>query len=481
MKFSRCLQIGIVGGCFLTPAMAQEAQTAQEEALRLLRGEGEVSRQPAALATPESKESFEEELRRHRNEREALLRAQVAVADAARRERLAERRTQWETAVLERERVRSAQRQHEMKVAEEVGLVKTSHSAGDANADALRMLRSASAEAPAPQAAAAPEMAEAEVPPTQMAALETPQPAPLAVEAPEPVAESVPVQLAQADPGYDAYMRQLEQRAAEMARSQSGATAPATPAQVDPGAKALEVLRQQADKTPNMPVMPQSPSAVSGPDAEAKARAALREYMSAHAYEAAPHVMTPKPVDSSTVTYSKELEEKALQTIQSNRATTTLTAPNTSDADVAAAQARALEALRSAPPPPTPQVAPAIQPVVTLPPAMPAAAAAALETPTPRATAPAKEAVDADLAAAHAKALEALRGTALPATPASADLAPAMPAAASPQPPAQPAAVVISSGKSKREKLTELNELYKQDKVTPADYHQMRAKILAEP
>lgn len=477
MKFSRCLQIGVVGGCFLTPAMAQEAQKAQEEALRLLRGEAAVSQEPATVAPPGSTESFEAELRRHRNEREAMLKAQVAVADAARRERLAERRTQWETAVLERERIRSAQRKHDMKVAEDIGLVKAAHAAGSVDEDALRMLRAAPATA-ASQAPTEPETAKVETPPTQLASLDQADSAPLVVEPPTQVAQAAPVQVAQADPAYDAYMRQLEQRAAEIARAQSGATPPASPSQVDPGAKALEVLRQQAGKTPNMPVTPQPQAAgVDGAEAEAKARAALREYMSTHAYEAVPHVMTPKSADSSTVTYSKELEEKALQTIQSNRAVPTPAVPSASDADLAAAQARALEALRSTPPPPTPQVEPATQPIVALQPAMPAPAAAVTEVSTPHTAAPAKPAADADLAAAHAKALEALRGTAMPTPLPPTDLAPATPATASPQ----PAAAVIPSVKSKREKLAELNELYKQDKVAPADYHQMRAKILAEP
>jgi len=34
---------------------------------------------------------------------------------------------------------------------------------------------------------------------------------------------------------------------------------------------------------------------------------------------------------------------------------------------------------------------------------------------------------------------------------------------------------------SKQQRLAELLQLYKSDKITPAEYHQQRAKIVAEP
>ena len=41
--------------------------------------------------------------------------------------------------------------------------------------------------------------------------------------------------------------------------------------------------------------------------------------------------------------------------------------------------------------------------------------------------------------------------------------------------------VVPDGPKSKQQRLAELLDAYKKDKISPADYHQQRAKILTEP
>lgn len=44
-----------------------------------------------------------------------------------------------------------------------------------------------------------------------------------------------------------------------------------------------------------------------------------------------------------------------------------------------------------------------------------------------------------------------------------------------------PAPWTVSSGKSKAQRLGELLEAYKKDLITPGEYHNERAKIIAEP
>jgi hypothetical protein len=91
--------------------------------------------------------------------------------------------------------------------------------------------------------------------------------------------------------------------------------------------------------------------------------------------------------------------------------------------------------------------------------------------------------------ATDAKARELLRqkmnelANAQPAPPA----ASAVPTRETPPPevrsaaPAQPGAVAPSYPKTKQQRLSDLLEAYKADKITPADYHNQRAKIIAEP
>ena len=47
--------------------------------------------------------------------------------------------------------------------------------------------------------------------------------------------------------------------------------------------------------------------------------------------------------------------------------------------------------------------------------------------------------------------------------------------------PTDPGPSVLAAPNSKEQRLDELLRLYKADKITPADYHEQRAKILAEP
>ena len=77
---------------------------------------------------------------------------------------------------------------------------------------------------------------------------------------------------------------------------------------------------------------------------------------------------------------------------------------------------------------------------------------------------------DADLAAIHAKALDVLHAAEA-----------SQPANVAPQNSPGTTTPQVSTGRTRKEKLSELNALYKADKVTPAEYHDRRAKILSEP
>jgi hypothetical protein len=75
---------------------------------------------------------------------------------------------------------------------------------------------------------------------------------------------------------------------------------------------------------------------------------------------------------------------------------------------------------------------------------------------------PAGGATDAELAAIHAKALDTMEHVLNPS-------------------PKERSNEILSAKKPKREKLHELTDLYTADKLTPAEYHAYRAKIIAQP
>ena len=57
----------------------------------------------------------------------------------------------------------------------------------------------------------------------------------------------------------------------------------------------------------------------------------------------------------------------------------------------------------------------------------------------------------------------------------------AMATPAAPATPAEPAAPTTLAPGSKEARLAELLQLYKADRITPTEYHEQRAKIIAEP
>jgi hypothetical protein len=171
-------------------------------------------------------------------------------------------------------------------------------------------------------------------------------------------------------------------------------------------------------------------------------------------------VITPAAPAAGQDEYARQLQARAQEILRQNQTPTPTIAP-----------APAPQAALTAPQTVTPNIAP--------PAATPTAPATSPVGTPPATTAPS----DTDVAAVHAKALEALHEaeTKQPpkenAAPRSAGKVKS-PVQGNP-PPAQPE--VTAGPKTKKEKLADLNALYKGDKIGPAEYHERRAKILAEP
>jgi hypothetical protein len=87
-----------------------------------------------------------------------------------------------------------------------------------------------------------------------------------------------------------------------------------------------------------------------------------------------------------------------------------------------------------------------------------------------------KERAESMTAAPAAK--KAASGAAKKAAPAKTPAAVPEPTAAQPAAPTSPQA---AGAKTKQQRLDDLSDQYKADKLTPAQYHAERAKILAEP
>jgi hypothetical protein len=169
-----------------------------------------------------------------------------------------------------------------------------------------------------------------------------------------------------------------------------------------------------------------------------------------------------------------EMEAQARQILRQQEAANTTapnvrSAPSSSSASVAAAAVPAAQAQNQIPYSREAE-ARARQELLNQPQASTSPQASANNSITPPQTnlspaatpAPAGGATDAELAAIHAKALDTMEHVLNPS-------------------PKERSNEILSAKMPKREKLHELTDLYKADKLTPAEYHAYRAKIIAQP
>ncbi len=505
MRIAEFLRASFVGALLFSPAMADDIEKVHDEALRALREQlGQTS---AAQVDPQmAKERAEQ----RNTDREKLQ---------------AERRQQFEQFVKERERLRQQQHEYEVNVARQAGQIKPddynpAHSpalvalhqnteaamqlaqadAEDVHAKALEVLhqqvqnQSAPATAPAVQTPST----------TTSPATSTPQPSPdlqrrlkqmqLELEQEEaqkakargdakPASVTIVPPTVSTTPTPDAYTRELEQRAQsmveqsptsmQMPRTTPGASsATANPSQgLD--AATREMIRRQDQEISGKMSAPaastakaKTPSPASTPlpqtltsEQEAAALAALRqqEQQSRPAVQtAAPSISNPSSAtpaaksvappkaaavtqrtetDAADVQYSKELEDRARQILleraQNQQATT------------------AIQAAPAPAPAASPVENPSPVPVQSAAPAAGAASTAAPSTVTPTAAPSAIPAASPDVHSQAQQALEQINTGTVPRT--------------------------------RMERLKEITDLYRADKMTPAEYHQKRAQILAEP
>jgi hypothetical protein len=234
--------------------------------------------------------------------------------------------------------------------------------------------------------------------------------------------------------------------------------APATDSgKIDPYARAREVLRNQPNSTKDAPVSP----AVAAPSPSAPA---------------SPAIVTPPP--------SVAVPQAAPATVPATVVSTSQPSPAANRNDAVLERAR--EILRQQKASSQTAIGTSAPSPVTLAPAAPVASQPA---PTPHTAAPAA----VDTAVVHARALEALHAEeaaekkTTPAVVVKPEVSAEKPAPvmkpAAPAQPVQNAPVVQAtpSVKTKKEKLADLLELYKADKITPSQYQEQRAKIIAEP
>jgi hypothetical protein len=303
-------------------------------------------------------------------------------------------------------------------------------------------------------------------------------PTPASTPTPATPAPTVAVTPAPATVPNDADVQERQRLALEVLRQQTAPTATQAPQAAPVGqspaidAQSAEILRRQDEEiarqlhTPPKPVQKPTP-----PPSAVIPSSTVTATPTPTATTVTPTAtMTPSVTPAATPSngpgseaYTRQLEARAQELLHNNQApTSTVTAaptPTISTPTVTPAPAPTVRndqyATPSVNPAPSPQISPATP---TIQPA----------TPTVQSS-PAGPS-DADIAAIHAKALDVLRAT---ETSQPANVAPQnSPVATTPQ---------ISTARTRKEKLSELNALYKADKVTPAEYHDRRAKILSEP
>ena len=281
----------------------------------------------------------------------------------------------------------------------------------------------------------------------------------------------------QADP---AYTRELEQRALEMMRS-TPATAATTPAKTAPVAPAAPTAPRPMPKPAQAPAtaITRTPGSTTPATVDARTREMLRrqdEQLSRQS--AAPASVRPGALDPAAEARARELLRQQQQAVATSSPAAASTVP--------AAQP---------------------QPAVTTPvPARTPPTVAASPTPAPSTASTAAPATGQYSQELENRARQALleRGQNQPSTTtpppeaAQAAAAAASSISTTPVPPdpnlnqvhtkAMETLVQVQPGqggqtefKSKQERLRALTDLYKADRLTPAEYHQRRAQILAEP
>jgi hypothetical protein len=507
MRLSMILRASFVGSLLFTPAMADEVQQVHEEALRVLHqltGQGAQNTTPAPASNANPSGGAE---------------AQKNVAD----ESEAERRARFEKFVKDRERLREEQRAYDENVARQTGQVKGVGS-DDLQSKALEALHAAERDPGASlqaqhvpsQDAVRPSssrVSEAEMAPRMLAAAgdtalppknsdvhaqaldalhkqtqaqdtmskpstfsgsattaPAPKPSPELEQRLRQMQQELEQEQLQRNRAAsssavpDDYVKDLEQRA----KQQAGQATPSVAPGLDP--RTREILHRQDEeirRVGNSSVGMQKPAATAtgstlSPQEEARARELLRQQEAISAVAPAPAALVQAPAataapgpgsnsnagvansgtvsrgivtENPNVQYSKELEDRARQIlIERSQAQQTATyqpspAPGTASSLVA--------------PPAATTVPVRPQPVFT-----PA-------TPTPAPASSANALPGANVEEVHEKALQTLNqaqsgdGGALP--------------------------------KTKMQRLKDLTDLYRADKIGPAEYHQKRAQILAEP
>ncbi len=279
----------------------------------------------------------------------------------------------------------------------------------------------------------------------------------------------------------DAYVKDLEQRARASVQSPIGlsTTSPTPSAPVlDPGTR--DMIRRQNEEiarrmrpnasTPSASVGSSNPATTQGLTAtqEEQARTTLRQQQSARAIVPATAVTAPRlaasaqsapaiagvshrtETDTSDIQYSRDLEERARQALAERAQNQQTTALQASPPSAAIATSPV-----ESNPTSVPSVAPVQATIVT---PVPAAAATpfvapiAPATPSTPISSPGLNNSSDAISDVHAQALDALNKV-------------------------QPG----TGAKTRQQRIKEITDLYRADKMGPAEYHQKRAQILAEP
>lgn len=319
--------------------------------------------------------------------------------------------------------------------------------------------------------------------------------APIEAKAPEKAAAPAPKPTL--EPQAKAQAPQPQPKAPS-APVQKAAPAPQKPATPQPEKKAVaqNAPEQKPKVTEAKPVekpvavQPTSRAGTLTPELEAKARETLRSQIAAGAKQekVEPVASTPSPDAQAKALAALRQHEAAAQPAPvpqpaTRPAPAPVPAPKPEPVSDAEAQAKALAALRQqlATPQPAPQLATKAAPAATVVARSPAATPRPVAAPaavTPAAVAPASPQQELEAKAGiqpgtpdltkvlRAKVAE-IQGT-LPPAQAEQIIAPLV------APPSLP-----DSNKEGFERLTELTDLYKANRITPAQYHQERAKIVA--
>jgi hypothetical protein len=491
MRMSEFLRASFVGALLFTPAMADEIEQVHQEALRVLR---EKLGQSNSSAPSSRLDQADPEIARVRAEREARIKAEAQQRMAERDRLQAERRQQLEQFVKDRERVRQEQREYDVNVARQTGLVRESDY-NEVHARALEALHQAQIQqqnpvnaAPAGFAASPSTETNPRVVVQASSALSSstqtdsadvhakalevlrqqtqgsralttsttvldapnaaPQPSPdLQRRLKEMQAELEQEQLQKRTATTsipDDYVADLERRARETTQGTVSPAAGSTPPIIAPAPSGLDASTREIIERQNREIArglgSTTPSTRPAPTfqqpAPAPTPAPAITPASAAPQTAVTHTTT---TDTASVQYSRELEERARQILleRAGQNVQTTPAPTTTVTTTSPVPAAT----------PTPTPAPITPPSA----AVNAATAAANNVSSAPVTTPLP---DANVSDVHGRALQTLN---------------------------QIQAGEGTVPKTKMQRLKELTDLYRADKMGPTEYHQKRAQILAEP